>query len=276
LESTTHEETKVGLRGKKMTEIYRDKLYPLGDRMMRLAAEIISQLGITEPKLLALALLSRTLANFKGVTVLTRERLVVEARVLTRCCYENMFMIGGLHAEGEEFADKMVGDEYAGRKNRARFSFENEGIFNALSAEVQEVLKDAVESFKDGPRFGYLNPKEASGASPFKEAYLAYSQFSGDAAHPTLTALRRHLTLDENRTACFDVIPDAKEEELDETLHLAFVALIGAMVAVNEMIGYTEAGKQLPPLNGELIALQVEKYGPRSLGEGMEIKTGES
>jgi hypothetical protein len=265
-----------------MTQTYRDKLYPLGDRMIRLAVEIISQCtlvvterGTIEPKLLALALLSRTLANFKGVIVLTKERLVVEARVLTRCCYEHMFMIGGLHADGVAFADRMVADEYAGRKNRAGFSFENEGIFNALSPEVQEALKEAIDSFKGGPRFGYLNPKEASGASSFKEAYIAYSQFSGDAAHPTLTALRRHLAVDEKWAAFFDVIPDAKGEELDETLHSAFVALIGAMVAVNEMNGYLEAGKQLPSLNGELIALQIEKYGPRSLGEGMEIKMGE-
>src|SRR5712671_2880776 len=112
-----------------MTETYRDRLYPLGERMMRLAGEIMIQCklevtkrGLTEPKLLGLALLSRTLANFKGVMVLTREHLVVEARVLTRCCYENMFMIGGLYTEGEAFADKMVADEAAGRKSRARFT----------------------------------------------------------------------------------------------------------------------------------------------------------
>jgi hypothetical protein len=236
-----------------MTEPYRHKLYPLGERMTRTAIDIISQCklvvtnrGVTDPKLLALALLSRTLANFKGVTVLVKEGLVVEARVLTRCCYENMFMIGGLHSEGEAFAEKMIDDERAGRKGRARFTFETEGIFQALSPDAQEALKEAIESFKEAPRVSFLNPKAASGVSPFREAYIAYSQFSGDAAHPTLTALRRHLGVDGSNIGFFDVSPDPKEAELDETLHLAFIALIGAMVVVNEMNGYTKAGTQLP------------------------------
>ena len=49
------------------------------------------------------------------------------------------------------------------------------------------------------------------------------------------------------------------------------------MVAVNEMLGFTEAGKRLPELNGELIALQREKFGEMTIGdgEGLEIRTGE-
>jgi hypothetical protein len=42
------------------------------------------------------------------------------------------------------------------------------------------------------PTLGFLMPKQVSGLSAFKETYLIYSQFSGDAAHPTLTALARH------------------------------------------------------------------------------------
>jgi ABC-type Fe3+/spermidine/putrescine transport system ATPase subunit len=73
---------------------------------------------MTDPKILVLALLSRTLHNLKGVAILTQHRLAVEARVLARCCYENLFMVGGLHAEGVEFAKQMVGDDQAGRKGR--------------------------------------------------------------------------------------------------------------------------------------------------------------
>jgi hypothetical protein len=260
---------------------YREKLYPLGDKMIRAAVDIIGQCelvvterGLTDPKLLSLALLSRTLANFKGVATLIKEELTVEARVLTRCLYENMFIAGGLHTEGAAFADKMISDEHAGRKNRARFSFENERIFSALSLDTREALKEAVDSFKAAPKLEYLHPKTASSVSPFKESYIAYSQLSGDAAHPTLTALRRHLGMDANKVAYFDVLPPTKDEELDETLHLAFVALIGVMVVVNEMNGFTKAGEQLPALNGELKALQAEKYGVDSVGDGMEIRTG--
>jgi hypothetical protein len=262
-----------------MAETYREKLYPLCERMLQLAYEIINECelvvtkrGLTEPKLLVMALLSRSLMNFKGVVLLIKERMPVEARVLTRCCYENMYMVGGLHVEGETFADKMIADEHAGRKGRVRFMLETEGIFDGLSADVQETVKEAHDSFRGAPKLGFLKPKDASGVSDFKESYIAYSQFSGDAAHPTLTALKRHLS-QENQTAVFDVAPQPKEDELDETLQLACIALIGIMVVVNEMNGFTEAGSKLPALNGELVALQTAKYGARSVAEGMEIRT---
>ena len=52
------------------------------------------------PRILALALLSRTLSNLKGVAILTERGLAVEARTLARCCYENLFMVGNACLEG--------------------------------------------------------------------------------------------------------------------------------------------------------------------------------
>jgi hypothetical protein len=70
----------------------------------------------------------------------------------------------------------------------------------------------------------------------------------------------------------FDVQPEAKEEELDETLHLGCIALLSMMVAVNEMMGYTEAGKTLPEINRELKELQVKKWGSETISEGIDIR----
>ena len=41
-----------------------------------------------------------------------------------------------------------------------------------------------------------------------------------------------------------------------------------------EMHDYTRAGKTLPALNQELLALQNEKWGVDQISEGMEIRTG--
>ena len=67
--------------------------------------------------------------------------------------------------------------------------------------------------------------------------------------------------------------PEPKEDELDETFHLTCIALIGMMVTVNEMVGYTEAGKKLPQINHELKQLQGERWGVETINEGMEIRT---
>jgi Family of unknown function (DUF5677) len=41
-------------------------------------------------------LMSRTLSNFRGVFTLIENGLVVEARILVRCCFENTFWMAGL------------------------------------------------------------------------------------------------------------------------------------------------------------------------------------
>ena len=85
----------------------------------------------------------------------------------------------------------------------------------------------------------------------------------------------RHFSF-EGGSAVFDVVPAPSDDQLDETLHLACVALIGAAVAVNEMCGFTEVGKRLPEINGKLKALQAENFGEKTIGSGesLEIKVG--
>jgi Family of unknown function (DUF5677) len=266
-----------------LSSAYRDKLYPLCERLVQTALEIagqckltVTEQGLAHPKLLALALLCRTLTNFKGVVILTRERLVVEARVLTRCCYENMFMVGGLSAEGDAFAERMKADDRAGRSNRLKFQFETESLFETLSAETQTAVTAAYNALTNRQTRKFLNPKEASGIGQFKEAYVAYAQYSGSAAHPTLTALARHWSPLDEKTAAFDAIPEPSEDQLDETLHLACIALLSIMVVVNEMNGFTEAGKKSIKLNIELKTLQAERWGAGEIGgDGMEIRTQE-
>jgi hypothetical protein len=257
---------------------YSKKLLPVSEELGQTVLNIAGQANITitehkllDPKLLAVALLSRTLGNFRGAVRLVQQGLLVEARVLTRCCFENQLLIGGLYSQGCEFAQQIKADDVAGRKNRLKFIAENDSIFEGLSQETRDEMARAQESLQAAAKGAYLKYKEASVVGPFKEVYLAYSQFSGDAAHPTFTALMRHLSF-EGGSAVFDVVPAANEHQLDETLHLACVALIGAAVAVNEMCGFTEAGKRLPKLNEELKALQAEKFGEKAVGESLEIK----
>ena len=263
---------------------YRERLYSICDRLDENVLDIIGQAdltvterGMVDPKVLSLSLLSRTLSNFRGLTVLIKERKVVEARVLARCCFENLFMVGGLHAQRAEFAKRMVEDDQAGRKGRIKFALETETVFETLSTELQVSVKDRVEMFKNAPKVGFLNPKNASEVGPFKDAYMAYSQFSGDAAHPTITALSRHWSLRErNDTAYFNAQPEPSEDELNQTLEMAAIAFISVAAVVNEIVGCTEAGKKLPGLNHEMKLLQAVQWGADTIREGIEIQTEKS
>jgi hypothetical protein len=75
-------------------------------------AEIpITEKGAGHPKVVAATLLIRTVSNFKGAVALARARRVVEARVLTRCCFENIFYMAELEAKGYAFVRELKDDE---------------------------------------------------------------------------------------------------------------------------------------------------------------------
>jgi hypothetical protein len=233
----------------------------LGQTAFRIAgqAEVkITEHKLLEPKLLALAVLSRTLGNFKGAVSLVEQGLLVEARVLTRCCFENQLVVGGLYAKGVEFAQQIKADDVAGRKARHKFIADNEEILQRLSQETRDEMMKSHE-WVAALKGSYLKFKEASAAGPFNEIYLAYSKYSSDAAHPTFTALMRHCTIEEGNLI-FDVVPPENEHELDETLHLACISLMAVMVVVEEICGQSEAGKRLPALNDSLLSLQNERF----------------
>lgn len=257
---------------------YVKKLLPLCEELGQAAFQIaghadvkITEHGPLDPKLLALALLSRTLGNFKGAVCLVEQGLLVEARVLTRCCFENQLVVGGLYAKGIEFAQQIKADDVAGRKGRLKFVADNEGIFQGLSQETRDEMAKTQE-YLAATKGSFLKFKEAGEVGPFKEIYLAYSQYSGDAAHPTFTALIRHCPI-EDKELSFDVVPLQNDHQLDETLHLACISLMGVAVVVNEMCGYPEAGKRLPELSGRFQTLQIERFEANKIEPGVEIKT---
>ena len=75
----------------------------------------------------------------------------------------------------------------------------------------------------------------------------------------------------------FATLPLPSDHQLDETLHLACIALLSIMVVVNEMNGFTDAGKSLTQLNRELKTLEAERWGAaEDPDEGIEIRTANS
>jgi len=58
-----------------------------------------------------LTLMARTLSNLKAALLLLREKQIVEARVIARCCYENSLWVLGLVKEGQKFKNEMLGHE---------------------------------------------------------------------------------------------------------------------------------------------------------------------
>jgi len=240
-------------------EVYTNRLLQTAKLLIGNCRLTVTENGLLDPKILAFLLLCRTITNYEGVILLVKSRLVVEARTLARCCCENMFLVAGLQEQGRAFADQMREDDEAGRQQRLKFARSNDEIFGSLEPEMQQAVISALEGKK---KSGLLSPKAASQVGVFKNAYLAHSTFSGDAAHASLTALARYWTRNEDKTVEFNVRPEARQEELNQTLLFTGMAVLGVLGTVDDMFGALPVGKSLPGLRDELQALQDEEGAP--------------
>ena len=206
-------------------------------------------------------LLFRTMSNFKVVTKLIREDMVVEARTITRCCCENVFFIAALKEQGKKFVDAMVIDERNNRKKRGQVLVERtSGSDSALTEQLRACLRQ-LESEEQKPQ--WLNPQSVANRGSLRKAYMLYAELSADSAHPSLEALDRHInrledgTIVNERGFCID--PRLRPAEAAQTMECACLMVLSTYVWVNDILGGgTSVDKEFPALWGEFNTLTGE------------------
>jgi hypothetical protein len=215
---------------------FAEKLLALCLEIQSAADVPITEKLFAEPKILALALLCRSFGNLKGVIALAREGLVVEARTLARSCYENSFLVAGLIEKGESFVEEMYDDEVKSMQLRGEFVLED-GVEHEMAKQLRARL-DQLKAKR--PKAKLLNPKKALKESVMRRSYLFYSQLSSDAAHPSITALKRHMMRIEEEAGWvlgLDVQPVERGTEVADTVNIACNAVLGTCVGVNQILG---------------------------------------
>lgn len=231
---------------------FAERLIAVGHAIFQTSVVPVTERGASDLKVLALTLLARTVSNLKGTLVLLREKRIVEARTIARCCYENYYWIGGLVEEGDEFVRHMLHDEMKRKQMRGAALLTCEA---ELEEEVESKLRTWMrDAKKDFPNARTLHPKDVASRGPTGNSYVFYGQLSSDAAHPSIDALGRYVpSLQEDgvRVRAIDFDPVVAESEIVDTLNLACLAAIGVCVGVNQLVGPTPAGEKLIGLSDE-------------------------
>jgi transcriptional regulator with XRE-family HTH domain len=204
--------------------------------------------GARDPKIVALTLLCRTITNFRNAIVMVREEAIIEARTLVRLCYENLLWVAAIHARGAEFIKEMQLDEAASRKALGELSlkFANpETRDDTAGRVIRAELKRIAARW---PRPSKFRVNKVAAVGVLERSYLSYARLSLDAVHPSLMALSRHLTFEQEtdgRYLTLSVVPPLKPRERLDTIDEACSALMGVCVAVNELLGGTNASDAL-------------------------------
>jgi hypothetical protein len=229
---------------------FSEKLLGIAIDTVGAANVSLSHLGARDPKIVSLALLCRTISNFKGAIVMVREGLVIEGRALTRCCYENLIWAAALNERGSEFVADMLNDDAASRKTIGQVTLKLSSRAGADNGdEDAKVLRDLIRQsegrFPDSKKL-HVDKTALGGAVEL--TYATFGQLSLEAAHPTITALGRHVRSElegDTRHLVIDVVPDVSERELLRTVWWSCDALLGVAIASNEIVGGTKTNDAL-------------------------------
>jgi len=234
-----------------------EKWQALTDELIAATVEVLksgvvppANLFYSDPKIIGILLMARTVSHAKGVRELVKKRRILEARILTRNCLENCFWIGGLIDQGKTFVDEMIQDEQKRRVSRGQLLFENQMIFDADAAKkLRDWMKDR-KHWKDSKT---LNPKVVADGTSFDGAYIFYAELSVD-AHPGLEALRRYLASNDDDAEIL-LEPGINLSEVLDTLHILAFALLTTVVGVDQLLGHG-AGELMTKLTAEFQELE--------------------
>ena len=229
-----------------------DKLIAASVKVMKRGVIPPENLTGSDPKVISLLLLARTMSHAKGVRALLKAGRVLEARILTRNCLENGFWLGRLIDDGDKFVQEMVEDEQKRRASRGQLLFEKRVQFDE---EVEQRLRAWMKERKHWHNSKTLNPKGVADSTSFDGAYIFYSELSVD-AHPGLEALNRYMARDDDAELDFE--PKINLEEVVDTLHVHSYSMLTVLVAVDQMLGHG-AGELMSKLTEEFQALERER-----------------
>jgi hypothetical protein len=215
--------------------------------------------SVRDPKVLALALLCRTLSNFNGAAMMVEADMIVEARTLARSCFENLLWVAELASSREAFVEEMVRDEVASQQGRGKIVLGWSDRLEA-GAPYEERLRKRMDTLAEKyPKAKAIRFSELGKDTGVNDSYMWFRQLSADAAHPSLTSLGRYFSREPNGDLMISLIPPPKVKEEEDTLQYAAQAALGVCVATCEICKVPNAHESLRTFFDEFIALATGK-----------------
>ncbi len=144
-------------------------------------------------------LFMRGLSNFQGAILLVERGMTQEARTLIRGCFETVFCLGAVRKD-PTFANALIRDDASRRQRLARLLLKLPDDSSGLDAghieKLTGFLDGLAQSGVQAEPLQIFRTAELAGLADIYDTY--YRGLSNDAAHPSVTALNRHVNADES------------------------------------------------------------------------------
>lgn len=141
----------------------------------------------------AALLFIRGLSNFQGAILTAEKGMTVETGTLARSCFETVFYLGAL-SRSPEFIKTLIADDADRRGKIARSLLklpENSGLEQEHLEKLNRFLAGVEESDITAKPIQIFNMAVCAGLKDTYDVY--YRGLSNDSAHPSMTALNRHV-----------------------------------------------------------------------------------
>jgi hypothetical protein len=156
---------------------YAKRLRPVGIAIFGGSNVRVTAEESADIRVVGLMLLARTLSNLRAALVLVESGLVVQAKVIARCCFENSYWVGALLKEGAKFRESMVHHEMKHKRMRAQTIF---SATKGLKGKIGDKLRGWMREHKEYEESPTLDPKNVCERAE-NESYMFYQHLSWDA-----------------------------------------------------------------------------------------------
>ncbi|GGJ25228.1 DUF5677 domain-containing protein [Neoroseomonas lacus] len=213
------------------------------------------------PKQAAFGLIARSIGNLEAIDLLLKTEQIVEARTITRCLVENLFMVGSIHARPDMTMSVLENDFAKSRIVRA-------GILLERGADVLDPDQlDRLQAFaadlkQQKPKNAYIRQKALADDTYAAASLAIYSQLSDDSAHATLASLGRHIRLQQSGTRELVQFPEPSVAEACHTAATATNMTIGLLLGVRDIFGGALGEPHIARLEAAFRAAK-ERWPPR-------------
>lgn len=197
-----------------------------------------------DAKALTALFLPRATSTFQGVILLSERGMVVEARTLSRACFENAAALSAAaHLKDAIFQKLIAAAEYKKIK-----------LIQDLLAPAAAQYLDEAQRIELNAKLAELTAKKPAKYSVFDMArdgtivnlYMLYRRLSADAAHPGIDALERYFDPAVRKgTRTIKWGPAESGGELADTLLGACAFFLAALTAANDVVGTVQLGDEI-------------------------------
>ena len=143
------------------------------------------------------------------------------------------------------FVRQMQDDDPTYRDARGQTLLNEKQAREALGEEHKARIGTVLNELrKEGSKPKPLKPQKIISGDDVSAGVVFYQLLSSDAAHPSITALKRHF-VESGGNGGFSLEPQLKNGETTDTAYLASLAMLWCCIAANDALGKTTGGEQL-------------------------------